>query len=296
MRTYRIIRSRTGSIGNLCSLAWNYTTTPIARVWRAVYDDPIMKKKVVLILIAYKAAATLEEFYKSLPPHLFDEIILVDDFSPDGTYELALRLGIEAYRNQHNLGYGGNLKRALLIALQKGAEIIVDIHPDGEYKASAILPALKEIGKGAELVIGNRMGTEKTLRESGMYSWKILPVAFLNWLCKAVLRLSVHDLHQGFRVYTRSLLEKVNFEENANDYLFSFEILVQAAYVKAKIAEVPVEVVYTGAKRGASLKSSITYTVGTLQVLGAYLYAKMFKRGRLFTLPRAEEAGRFLVD
>lgn len=248
-----------------------------------------MTKKVVLVLIAYKAAATLEDFYKSLPVHLFNDVILIDDFSPDGTYELAQRLGIESYRNPHNLGYGGNLKRALSVALSKGAEIIVDIHPDGEYKPSAILPALEAVERGAELVLGNRMGGGKTLSESGMYSWKILPIAFLNWLCRMILRLPIHDMHQGFRVYTRPLLEKVNFKANSNDYLFSFEILAQAAYHKAKISEVPVEVAYTGQKRGASLRSSIAYTIGTLCVLGAYLYAKVFRPGKLFvTFPKAD--------
>lgn len=246
-----------------------------------------MKKKVVLVLIAYKAVSTLEAFYKSLPRHLFDEIILVDDFSPDGTYELALHLGIEAYRNPRNLGYGGNLKRALQLALRKGADIIVDLHPDDEYKPSAIVPALAAVEQGTEFVLGNRLGGGKSFRDIGMYSWKIIPVAVLNWLCKTVLQLPIHDFHQGFRVYTRSLLEKVNFEENSNNYIFSFEILAQAAYSGARITEVPVDAAYTGEKRGASLKNSILYTLGVLSILGAYLLAKTLYTSKLFKSPPA---------
>ena len=238
--------------------------------------------KIFAIFIAYKAAGTLENFYRSFPKELFDDIILVDDASPDDTFELAQRLGIHSYKNQFNLGYGGNLKHALSIALERGADIIVDIHPDSEYKPSAIVPAIEQIKKGSEFVLGNRFFEDKNPTESGMYAWKVLPLIFLSWICKKILRLPINDYHQGFRVYTRQLLEKVNYKDNANDYSFSLELLAQAAFHKIKVSQVPVEVNYTGEKRGASLKSSIIYSLNTLKILFIYICAKLGLPSKLF--------------
>jgi glycosyltransferase involved in cell wall biosynthesis len=247
---------------------------------------PANKKPVIIaILIAYNAAKTLESFYKNFPKHLVHKIILVDDASKDNTYEIAKKLGIAAYQNRVNLGYGGNMKKTLALAIQHGGDILIDIHPDGEYLPSAIVPALEKIKKGAEFVLGNRSGSS-TLLKRGMYFWKILPLMMLTWIDRVILGVKIKDLHQGFRVYTRRLLEKVPFERNSNNYLFSFEIISQAAIKKARIEEVPVETSYKGKKRGASLKSSIIYSLGTFKVLILFVLAKLGFKIRLFETPK----------
>ncbi len=238
------------------------------------------RPKITAIFIAYKAVKTLKEFYASFPKELVDEIILVDDASGDGTFELSQKLGIVSFKNPVNLGYGGNMKRAIEIALERDADIIVDIHPDGEYKASSIPNALKEIENGARLVLGNRFTPSTNPLKRGMFFWKVGPIIFLNWLARAILRLPIHDFHQGFRVYTRELLESVPFRLNSSNYLFSFELIAEAAFHNLRVSEVPVETNYTGLKRGASLRSSIKYSLGTFKVMAFYILAKMgFKIG-----------------
>lgn len=248
--------------------------------------------KIVAIFIAYRAAKTLSEFYHHFPKHLVDDLLLVDDASPDGTFALAKSLGIRSYRNPVNLGYGGNMKRAIDLALADGADIIIDIHPDGEYKPTAIPAALRVVNAGAALVLGNRFTTATAPLESGMYLWKLLPIRALNLIDRFVLGVRINDLHQGFRVYTRQLLEQVNYRRNANSYLFSFELIAQAVFHRLRIAEVPVETRYQGAKRGASLKSSVLYTLGTFKVLLLFLLAKLGYRGTLFASPAAPERPR----
>ena len=244
------------------------------------------KQKVITILLAYNAANTLERFYHQLPKELFDEIILFDDASNDKTSDISKKLGITTYRNRVNLGYGGNLKKALAITLSKEADIIVDIHPDGEYKPDAIPSALILIKNGAELVLGNRFyNLNYIFNKSGMFIWKIIPILLLNRISESLLKTGATDLHQGFRVYTKRLLEKINFEENSSNYLFSFELISQAAFIKAKITEVPVNTNYTGKKRGAKLISSINYTIGTFKVMLSYILAKIGFRVGIFKKP-----------
>jgi len=241
------------------------------------------KPKIIAIFIAYKAVCTLENFYASFPKELVDEIILVDDASGDGTYELSQKLGITSFENPKNLGYGGNMKHAIKIALERGADVIIDIHPDGEYKPSAIPAALREVEQGALLVLGNRFTSATAPIKTGMYVWKLLPILLLNWMDRIVLRLRISDFHQGFRVYTKKLLERINFEKNSDNYLFSFELIAQAAYQKMRVTEVPVETCYTGEKRGASLKNSLKYSFGTFKVLMLFLLAKMGFSVAIFT-------------
>lgn len=244
------------------------------------------KPKITAIFIAYKAAKTLEKFYKEFPKELVDEMILVDDASGDGTYELSQKLGITSFRNPVNLGYGGNMKRAIEIALERGANIIIDIHPDGEYKPSAIHAALEKVREGASLVLGNRFTASTNPLARGMFVWKVGPIIFLNWLARMILRLPIHDFHQGFRVYTRKLLETAPYEKNSNNYLFSFELIAQAAYSGLPVREVPVETNYSGEKRGASLKSSIRYSLGTFKIMTLYLLAKAGMKTELFPCRR----------
>ncbi len=244
------------------------------------------KKKIFAILLAYNAEKTLENFYKEFPKELFDKIILVDDASKDKTFHLAKRLGITSFRNTHNLGYGGNMKRALDIGLKLGGDIFVDIHPDGEYKPSAIPSALKKINEGALLVLGNRFFKFDRPLKSGMYIWKYIPIRILNSIDSLFLGLKIKDFHQGFRVYTRELLKTINFKANSSGYLFSFEIIAQAAFAKLPIAQVPVETLYTGKKRGATLKKSVGYSLGTFKVIFLFLLAKVGFISKMFDNPK----------
>ncbi|AKM83310.1 hypothetical protein A2422_00820 [Candidatus Woesebacteria bacterium RIFOXYC1_FULL_31_51] len=234
-------------------------------------------KKIIAIFIAYNVADSLEKFWTNLPKKYFDECILVDDCSKDETYKIAKRLKkLKVYRNPINLGYGGNLKRAISLALNDGADIIVDIHPDGEYKPTAIPLALFKIkNNNYEFIMGNRFTTKDKPLKNGMYVWKVIPLLFLSFIDRLVLGIKINDLHQGFRVYTKELLEKININNNSNDYIFSFEIIAQAVFAKAKVGEVPVETNYTGEKRGASFKNSLKYSLGTFKVLVLFILAKI---------------------
>lgn len=246
------------------------------------------KQKVIAIFIAYNAEKTLGEFYKNFPKSYFDDIILVDDASKDNTFKLAKKLGIRSYRNPVNLGYGGNLKRAICIALQLGGDILVDIHPDGEYKTSAIPEALKKVKSGSQFVLGNRFTTFFGPVRNGMFIWKLLPIKILDWIDKLVLGVDLGDFHQGFRVYTSNMMKEINFLENSNDYLFSFEIIAQAVFRKIRISQVSVETVYKGEKRGIGLLHALTYSISSFQILWQFILAKHGWSSKIFEKPKED--------
>ena len=69
-------------------------------------------KKVIVVMPAYKAALTLEKTYNESPHDWVDEVILVDDHSPDNTVEVAAQIGIQhIIRHDKNKGYGTAVHR-----------------------------------------------------------------------------------------------------------------------------------------------------------------------------------------
>ena len=81
-------------------------------------------KKIVVVLPAYNAELTLEKTYQEIPFDIVDEVILVDDFSKDNTYNLGKKLGIKhIIHHEENKGYGGNQKTCYRKALELDADI-----------------------------------------------------------------------------------------------------------------------------------------------------------------------------
>ena len=107
---------------------------------------------------ARQAAATLERTFAAIPQDAVDEVILVDDSSTDETVRLARTLPIHLVWHPHQVGYGGNQKTCYLEALQHDADVVVMLHPDGQYEPELIPRMIEPILRGeADLVLGSRL-------------------------------------------------------------------------------------------------------------------------------------------
>ena len=94
--------------------------------------------RVIITLPAYSAEDTLEKTVADIPAGIAEEMILVDDASPDGTVRVARDLGIRVVVHSENRGYGGNQKTCYQEALDDGADIVVMLHPDYQYDPKAV--------------------------------------------------------------------------------------------------------------------------------------------------------------
>lgn len=232
-----------------------------------------MKKKIVVVMPAYNAAKTLKDTYEKIPHDLVDEIILVDDASKDDTYTKAKDLGIVSLRHRHNLGYGGNQKTCYSEALARGADIIVMVHPDGQYDPKFLKEIVQPILEGkADVVLGSRMLNKKNALKGGMPVWKFISNVFLTTMENLVLGLRLAEYHTGYRAYSRQFLEKIPFMRNSNDFVFDTQVLVQAAYFKIKIEEIPISTIYFSDASSVNFVNSTIYGLKTLGVLVRYLF------------------------
>ena len=108
-------------------------------------------RRVAVVLPAYNAALTLKQTYDEIPFDIVDDVILTDDASRDDTKEVSRSLGIHTLVHENNRGYGGNQKTCYAAALERGADIVVMLHPDYQYDATRIPALVEVILTGADL-------------------------------------------------------------------------------------------------------------------------------------------------
>lgn len=220
---------------------------------------------------AYNAERTLEKTYQEIPRDGVDEIILVDDVSSDKTVEVARALGIETIVHKKNKGYGGNQKTCYTKALEKGADIIVMVHPDYQYDPKAVPDLIHKIeNDGFDIALGSRMFYKKDALRGGMPIYKFISNIFLTAMENIVFGLSLSEYHTGLRAYSRRFLEAVDFMSLADGFVFDTEIIAEAAKKGFKIGEVPIKTRYQDDSSSISFFSSVEYGLKTLKVLYDY--------------------------
>jgi glycosyltransferase involved in cell wall biosynthesis len=226
-------------------------------------------RKVTVVMPALNAARTLATMFEAIPRDWVDEVIVVDDGSTDRTVEIARSLGAHVIWHPHTAGYGANQKTCYLEALQRDAEVVVMLHPDGQYEPS-LIPTLIEpiVGGEADMVLGSRMLEPKAARANGMPRYKIAANRMLTRVENAVMRTSLTDLHTGYRAYSKELLLKVPFLRNSIDFSFDSEMILQAAELGFRITEVPARSLYFQDASSIGPGPATVYGVKTLLALG----------------------------
>src|SRR5215472_17268752 len=132
------------------------------------------RRKVAVVMPAYNAKQTLERTYADVPKTHVDDIILVDDGSRDRTVEIARRLGIHVIVHPRNRGYGGNQKTCYRTALERGADVVIMVHPDHQYDPTVIPHLLSALADGRfDAAFGSRMLGGRPI-QGGMPKWKYL--------------------------------------------------------------------------------------------------------------------------
>lgn len=240
--------------------------------------------KVVLVLPAYNASKTLEYTISSIPPNIIDEMILVDDGSEDETVEIAEGLGIYTICHHHNAGYGANQKTCYTIALKKDADIVIMLHPDGQYDPS-IIPNLITplIDNDTDVVLGSRFMDPKGPIKGGMPYYKYLSNKFLTYIENLVLGIKLSEYHTGYRAYNRNVLETLPFIRNSNDFIFDQQFLFQVVHFGFKIKEIPVSTKYFQEASSINFLRSVKYGLSTIALSIVYILHRIGIRSKLFT-------------
>jgi glycosyltransferase involved in cell wall biosynthesis len=232
-----------------------------------MYND----KKVVIVMPAYRASLTLERTYKEIPFDIVDEVILVDDYSPDNTAEVAKGLGIQhVIRHDVNKGYGGNQKTCYTKALEIGADIVVMVHPDYQYTPKLIRAMVSIIGEDLyPVVFGSRILGKGALK-GGMPLYKYIANRFLTLSQNILMSQKLSEYHTGYRAFSREVLQAVSFKKCDDDFIFDNEMIAQIFAKGYEIAEVTCPTKYFDEASSINFVRSSKYGLGVLRVSFRY--------------------------
>ncbi|TWU29922.1 glycosyltransferase family 2 protein [Bythopirellula polymerisocia] len=193
---------------------------------------------VSVVIPVYNERDTIIEIVRRVQAtQMHSEIIIVDDYSLDGTRTLLLELaqepGIQVLFQGYNRGKGAALRTAFAAA---SGDVILIQDADLEYDPSDYAKLLKPLELGtANVVYGSRFLANAEQDPSRLHRWG-------NWLLTALSnRLTgqkLTDMETCYKVFRRELLERISLEQNR----FGFEPEFTAKLSKAgeQIMEVPI--------------------------------------------------------
>ena len=225
-------------------------TWGIMNAWKDRSDG----EKIGVVVVAYNAASTLVQVLDRIPDEFrkrISDIVVCDDASSDRTYEIGLEyqaesdLPLTVIRRPQNLGYGGNQKAAYAWAIDRGLDIVVLLHGDGQYAPEVIEEIVTPFADpSVDAVFGSRMLHKGGARAGGMPMYKFVGNKILSAFSNAVTGLRLSEWHSGYRAYRTSALADIPLEVNSDGFDFDTEIIIQLIEAEKHIVEVPIPTYY----------------------------------------------------
>lgn len=223
-------------------------------------------KRIVVVLPAYHAEATVEKTLRDIPMDVVDHVLLVDDASKDRTAEVARSLGIETFVHERNTGYGGNQKTCYTQALKAGGDIIVMLHPDYQYDPRLVPAMAAMVASGIyDAVLGSRILGD-TARRGGMPLYKYVANRLLTAFENLMLGTKLSEFHTGYRAFSREVLRELPLADNSDDFVFDNQMLAQVVAKGFTMGEVSCPTKYFPEASSISFRRSCKYGLGVLKV------------------------------
>ncbi len=211
--------------------------------------------RLAVAIPAYKVERHIVDVISALPEWV-DDVIVVDDASPDGTYERARASGnprVHVLRHARNLGVGAALRTAYAFALQRGCDVIVKMDGDGQMDP-AELPRLLGplVQQRADYSKGNRFHDLEALKS--MPRWRRYGNVGLTLLAKAASGYwNLSDPTNGYTAARAEVLRHVDLGALHPRYFFEQSMLIQLGIARAVVAEVRMPARYGDERSSMSL-------------------------------------------
>jgi glycosyltransferase involved in cell wall biosynthesis len=211
--------------------------------------------RIAILVVAYNAESTLRSVLERIPQEILakvEEIVVFDDASQDRTAEVGRSLvaqfhgvKLSIYRNAVNLMYGGNQRRGYQYAMERGFDVVVLLHGDGQYAPEVMQSLLSPLEQGrADLVMGSRMMVPGTARAGNMPLYKYVGNRILTWIQNRLVGTRLSEFHSGYRAYSVHALREIPLDRLTTDWHFDTQIILEFVARGLRVVEVPIPTYY----------------------------------------------------
>ncbi len=197
--------------------------------------------KLIIQIPCYNEEKTLPVTLSSIPKTIKGideiEILIINDGSIDKTIEVAKENNVHhIVSHTKNMGLARTFATGLKKCVELGADVIVNLDADNQYKACDIEKLVEPIlNKEADIVIGARpiekiqsfSPLKKMLQKTGSLVMRMISGA------------DVDDAPSGFRAFSKEAALRINIFDN---YTYTMETIIQAQYKGLLIKSVPIGV------------------------------------------------------
>ena len=235
----------------------------------------ISSKKIYAVVISYKSSPVLGDLYKRINKDNFDKIYFFDDNSPDNSAEEAKKYDWIVVKNEKNLGHGGNLKKALKTIFEDGADYGVEIHADNQYSPNEVEKAKDMILEDYDLIIGSRFKNKNPFLKDGMPFLRYFTNKIMSFITSKLFNINLTEFHTGCKIFSKKFCNSVPIYENSDDYLFSFQVIMQASFYKKKYGEISITSSYEGYKTSCNYLNGFIYLFGNFKIMLVFLLVKL---------------------
>ena len=214
--------------------------------------------RTLVVVPTYQEAENVEELLRRLRAANPDvDVLVVDDSSPDGTADIAKRVGaelggVEVEVRPTKDGLGTAYRHGFRLGLDRGYEVLVQMDADLSHDPAALPSLLAALDHGVGMVIGSRY-----VPGGQIPHWPWHRRALSRWgnrYTRWVLGLRVSDATSGYRVWRADTVRTIGLLDTRSvGYLFQIELAYLVVRHGEELAEAPIT--FTDRVRGASKMS-----------------------------------------
>jgi glycosyltransferase involved in cell wall biosynthesis len=214
------------------------------------------KPRIGILVVAYNAESTLRSVLQRIPSPIWDkieEVFVFDDASQDNTHEIGRQMRAEeaygsklhVFRNPVNLMYGGNQRKGYQYAIERGMDIVVLLHGDGQYAPEVMQELLTPLETGqADMVMGSRMMVKGAALKGNMPLYKYAGNKVLTFIENNLIGTNLSEFHSGYRAYSVHALKDIPLDRMTHNWHFDTQIILQFLKRGYRIREVPIPTYY----------------------------------------------------
>jgi dolichol-phosphate mannosyltransferase len=218
--------------------------------------------RTLVVLPTYQEAENIETVLRAVRSSLPDaSVLVVDDASPDGTAELAAKVGeevgaVEVLQRPGKAGLGSAYRAGFRWGLERGYQAFVEMDSDLSHDPADLPRLVGPLESGVEVVVGSRYVPGGSIPDWALHRRMLSRAG--NLYAAWMLAIPVTDSTSGFRAYAASVLERIELERvRADSYGFQIEMTYRAVQAGAQVVEVPIRFV----DRAEGKSKMSTYTV-----------------------------------